>query len=149
MRTVKDYGTFGKVELRSDWHWDHVEQDRDHDHFYTMSEITMRPGIGYKNNRFTLTIDPGYSDLGGNAPHLPSAFGYSPTPTGTSSRQSVSCSLSLSSVGLSWTTDIPDTSLVYNRPSGEISKWDGTFYRGGNLAGQTFIFEASLMIESS
>jgi len=145
----RDYGAFGRFVIRSDWYWDSVEQNDYQDQFYTTTNIKMTPGIGYKNNRFTLTIDPGYSDLSGNAPHLPSASSAEETPTGTISGQSVSCSLSSSSVGLSWTTDIPDTSLVFTWPGGQISKWDGTFNRGGNMAGQTFTFKAGVRIVSS
>ncbi len=147
--TPRDYGAFGKFVIRSDWYWDPVEQNSYQDQFYTTTNIKMTPGIGYKNDRFTLTIDPGYSDLSGNAPHLPSASSAEETPTGTSSGQSVSCSLSSSSVGLSWTTDIPDTSLVFTWPSGQISKWDGTFNRGGNMAEQTFTFKSGVRIVCS
>ncbi len=150
---VKDYGTLGTVQIYSDWYWDSVEQNRDQDQFYTTSKIVMTPGKithgnTYRNHRFTLTIDPGYSSLSGNALHLPGAFGNSPTPTGTSGGQSITWFLSSSSAGLSWTNEVPDVSVVYNEPGDEISKWDGTFNRGGNQAEQMFSFKAGLRIVS-
>lgn len=154
-QTEMDYGTFGKIKLHSKWYWDPIEQNSYQDQFYVTSEIMMTPGKvthgnSYKNHKFTLTIDPGYSDLSGNAPHLPGAVTTSPAPTGTSSGQSVTCSLSSSrDVELSWTTDIPDTSLVFTNPSGNTQKWDGTFSSFGTMAGQTFVFQAGVIIEST
>lgn len=155
LRTSKDYGICGKIDLYSTWYWDPIEQNRYQDQFYATSEITMTPGKvthgnSYKNHKFTLTIDPGYSDLSRNAPHLPGAVTTSPAPTGTSSGHSVTCSLRLSRNGaLSWTTDIPDTSLVFTNPSGKTQKWEGTFNSLGTMAGQTFIFQAGVIIEST
>ena len=153
-QVVKDYGTLGTVQLHSDWDWDAVEQNRYQDQFYTTSKIVMTPGKvthenTYRNHRFTLTIDPGYSSPSENAPHLPNASTSDETPTGTSSRQTVTCLLSSSSAGLSWTNEVPDVSVVYNWPGGEISKWDGTFTRGGNQAEQMFSFKAGVRIISS
>ncbi|MCZ0860410.1 hypothetical protein O0S10_04095 [Methanocorpusculum sp. MG] len=105
-------------------------------------------GNTYRNHRFTLTIDPGYSSLSGNSPHLPGVFTAGETPTGTSSGQSVTWFLSSSSAGLSWTNEVPDVSVVYNRPGGEISTWDGTFNRGGNQAEHMFSFKAGTRIVS-
>lgn len=75
-QTKRNYGTFGKIKLHPKWYWDSIEQNSYQDQFYATSEITMTPGTvtqgsTYKNHKFTLTIDPGYSDLSGNAPHLP------------------------------------------------------------------------------
>ena len=109
----------------------------------------MTPGAGNKSNQFTHAIDPGYSGLCGNAPRLPGSSGAEEIPTGTRSGQSVTCSLSSSSVGLSWTTTVPDTSLVFTRPSGKINKWVGKFNAGGNMAGQTFSSKAGVRIVSS
>ena len=149
METARDYGKWGSIVLRSDWYWDAAEQNRYQDQFYTTASLEMTPGAGHRNNRFTLTIDPGYSDLSGNAPHLPGASSTDETPSGTGSGHSVTCILSLSSAGLSWTMDIPDTSLVVTWPSGEISRWDGTFNPLGSMTEQPYNFKAGVRIISS
>lgn len=146
-----DYKKYGKVKLISKWYWDPYEQDRDQDYFFTQSILKMTPGLvshgnGYRNHQFVLTIDPGYSDLSGKAPHLPDASGNEYAPTATTSGKSVTCSLATNLVGLSWTTDTPDTSLKVGNPRGELHEWTGTFERGGNLAGNTFSLTAGLSI---
>ncbi|MDE2522130.1 MAG: hypothetical protein O0X93_03075 [Methanocorpusculum sp.] len=145
---IRDYGEFGKVGLHSAWYWDSGEQD--HDWFYTMSEITMTPGTVtrnnfYKNHRFTLTIDPGYSNPGGNAPHLPGVSISGSAPAGGRDGQPAVCVLR----SLSWITDIPDASFAFDCPAGGICKWDGTIHPFGNQAKQTFIFKAGVQITGS
>lgn len=148
---MTDYKKYGKVKLISKWYWVPYEQDRDQDYFFTYSTIKMTPGTvshgnSYRNHQFVLTIDPGYSDLSGKAPHLPGASGNEYAPTATTSGKSVTCSLATNSVGLSWTTDIPDTSLKVGNPRGELHEWTGPFEHEGNQAANTFSLTAGLSI---
>lgn len=150
---VKDYGEFGRVKLYSDWYWVNG-QNRGYDYFYTIVGVTMIPGKAtrdnfYKNHRFTLTIDPGYSNVSGIAPHLPGVSISSTAPDDDVSGKLVHCSLNPFSEEFSWTTEIPDASPVFGRPGGEVSKWVGTIHPFGHQAEQVFSFHAVAAVVSS
>lgn len=150
---VKDYGEFGRVKLYSDWYWVN-EQNRGYDYFYTIVGVTMIPGKAtrdnfYKNHRFTLTIDPGYSNVSGIAPYLPDVSTSSTAPDDDVSGKLVHCSLNPFSEEFSWTTEIPDASLVFGRPGGEVSKWVGTIHPFGHQTEQVFSFHAGAAVVSS
>ncbi|HJK78014.1 hypothetical protein [Methanocorpusculum vombati] len=144
-KSDKTNEVYGRIEFTSKWYWDSIEDIPDKDYFFTTSYLKMTPGkyLGssdYKNIQFTLKIDANHPTPW--TPAIPYVHSNNEQPQGSGSGTQMSCSLSTSSVGISWVTDVPDTSLVFGRPGDQVSKWDGKFDSHGNFAKQTFIFQA-------
>lgn len=123
-----DEGMYGRLEFTSAWYWETQEESEAREHFFTTSQIKMTPGTYlsrnmYKNLHFLLTIDPDYSL--DEVTSLPGVYTDDEQPHGTGDTTQAAWSVSRSGTGLSWTTDMPDSSLVFGRPAGQISVWEG------------------------